>query len=97
MTPRQRVPLYLTQTQIDALALLLYRSQTITNIVATGRHERSEEAACFLTELRQQCCVRSGADDPFPYLPLCPSFAEEESNRSGAWQEQRVLTAQEAA
>lgn len=75
--PQRRVPLYLDQAQIDALALLLYKHQTISNVVTSRRDAVSEEAACFLTEIRKQCCCRSGAADPFPDMPLSPCFGEE--------------------
>ena len=70
---RRRVPFYLSQDLIDRLAHLLWQHQTVTDII--GRTpEPSIEAACFLTELRKQCCLRSGAADPFEDLPLYPSF-----------------------
>ena len=71
----RRVPLYLTQDQVDQPALLLYKHQTVTNVVS-GDGRVSEAAACFLTEIRLQCCARSGADDPFPDMPLVPCFGK---------------------
>lgn len=72
----RRVPLYLSQDQVDQLALLLLKHQTVTNVVS-GDGTVSEAAACFLTEIRLQCCARSGAADPFPDMPMVPCFGEE--------------------
>jgi hypothetical protein len=71
--PEQRFPWPLTQERIDLLATVLYKAETVFNIVDPGCLT-AERAACLLTELREECCQPSGAADPFPDMPLFPRF-----------------------
>ena len=73
--PRHKFPIYLSQSQVDLAANVFYRHQHITDVLSKDV-PASAEAACLLTELRRQCCVRSGAADPFPDLPMSPAFSE---------------------
>ena len=64
----------LTQERIDVLADLLYKLETLCNVAHSGS-ATAENAARFLTDLREQCCA-AGAEDPFPDMPLAPRFNE---------------------
>jgi hypothetical protein len=65
----------LTQDRIDTLAALLYKIETVFDIVQPG-NSAAELTGSFLTDLRQQCCVAGGAADPFPEMPLTPSLSD---------------------
>jgi hypothetical protein len=69
----QRFPWSLTQEHIDLLAAVLYKAETVFSIVEPGCIA-AERTACLLTELREECCQRAGAADPFPDMPLSPRF-----------------------
>jgi hypothetical protein len=66
----------LTQERIDALAQLLYKLETASDILAAG-NPSAELTARFLCDLRAQCCA-AGAEDPFPEMPLFPCFEGKE-------------------
>jgi hypothetical protein len=55
------------------LAAVLYKAETVLSIVEPGCLA-AERTACLLTELREECCHRAGAADPFPDMPLSPHF-----------------------
>lgn len=63
----------LTQDRIDTLAALLYKIETVFDIVHPG-NSAAELTSGFLADLRQQCCLRGGAEDPFPDMPLSPAL-----------------------
>jgi len=67
-------PWMLTQERIDRLAEILYKLETICNVAQPG-NATSEDAARFLTDLREQCC-KAGAEDTFPDMPRTPRFDE---------------------
>jgi hypothetical protein len=69
----QRFPWALTQERIDILAAVLFKAETVFNIVEPGCLA-VEQTACLLTELREECCQRAEAADPFPDMPLFPRF-----------------------
>jgi hypothetical protein len=69
----KRFPWALTQERIDLLAAVLYKGETVFNILDPGCLA-AERTACLLTELREECCQRAGAADPFPDMPLSPRF-----------------------
>jgi hypothetical protein len=71
-TPVQ-FPWALTQERIDLLAAILYKAETVFNIVEPGCLA-AERTACLLTDLREECCQCAGAADPFPDMPLFPRF-----------------------
>ena len=77
----KRVPFYLSQKQLHDLAQLLYTGQHITNVVhglvPIGDQHAPDLHFQLLSDLRKQCCLRSGATDPFPELPLAPSAFDE--------------------
>jgi hypothetical protein len=50
------------------LAELLYKLETLSNVVESG-NRTAEQTAAFLSDLRAQCC-EAGAEDPFPDMPL---------------------------
>ncbi len=72
----KRFPFYLSQTQVDDLAQLLYTHQAIIDTISPVR-PTPDRAFRFLTDMRQQCCDRSGAEDPFPDLPHVPGIFED--------------------
>lgn len=72
----RRVPFYLTQSQLNDLAQSLYKLQHIVD-VAHGDQRAPDIHFRLLSDLRLQCVVRSGADDPFKGLPLTPGPFEE--------------------
>lgn len=78
ITHDERFPWRLTQERMDLLAFLLYKLETILNVAESGCSS-AEQAACLLTDLREQCCQGAGAADPFPYMPLSPHFEGDES------------------
>jgi hypothetical protein len=67
----------LTQDRIDTLAALLYKIETVFDIVHPG-NPGAELTGSFLTDLRQQCCLIGGAEDPLPDMPLTPNFLDRE-------------------
>jgi hypothetical protein len=77
----KRVPFYLTQTQLDDLAQSLYKLQHLVD-VASGATKGTDLPFQLLSDLRRQCCYRSGAEDPFPELPLAPSLSGSSQRRS---------------
>jgi hypothetical protein len=77
----KRVPFYLTQEQLDGLAQSLYKLQHIVD-VASDSARSTDVPFQLLSDLRRQCCYRSGAEDPFPELPMSPCLTEPRSGRS---------------
>jgi len=77
-TQGELFPWLLTQEHLDLLAWLLMKFVTICNVAESGCRT-AEQTACLLTDLREQCCQRAGANDPFPYMPLSPRFEDEGS------------------
>lgn len=75
----KRFPFYLTQAQLDGLAQSLYKLQHIVD-VASGSAQSMDVPFQLLSDLRRQCCDRSGAQDPFPDLPLALCLAETQSD-----------------
>jgi len=73
----KRFPWRLTQDQLDQLAQLLYKIETVFDIVHPG-NPAAEVTGSFLTDLRVQCCVQGRAEDPFPDMPLSIAFDEQE-------------------
>ncbi len=69
----KRYPCYFTQDQLDGLARLLYAHQAVINTASSDR-PTSDEPMRVLTELRRQCCDRSGAVDPYPHMPHVPGI-----------------------
>jgi hypothetical protein len=67
----------LNQERLDTLANLLYGMGTMLNIV---RSSDADLAWCFLNDLRTQSSI-AGAEDPFPDMPLIPSFFESDRKR----------------
>ena len=76
---RRTFPLYLDQQGVDELAQLLYVHQHVIDVVS--ERPAPDKAFRALTELRRQCCVRSGAADPFPDLPFVPGIFEGKPKR----------------
>lgn len=70
----RKYPLYLDQGEIDELAASLYKLQHITDVASDL--PSSDRPFRQLSELRRQCCLRSGAADPFPDLPLAPRASQ---------------------
>ena len=68
----------LTQERINLLGLLLYKHQAFLNVAESGG-PAAYQSACLLNDMREQCCQRSGAADPFPDMPLFPHFEDEGS------------------
>jgi hypothetical protein len=66
----------LTQERIDALAVLLYKIETVFHIVQPG-NPSAEVIGSFLTDLRRQCCLMGGAEDPLPDMPLSLAFDDQ--------------------
>ena len=64
----------LSQERIHELAELLYKLETISNVVDAG-NGTAERTAGFLSDLRSQCCA-AGAEDPLPEMPLSPFIDE---------------------
>lgn len=81
----QSFPWPLTQERLDLLAAVLYKAETIFNVVDSGCLA-AERAACLLTDLREKCCQVAGADAPFADMPLSPCFdrGEADSNLFGS-------------
>ena len=71
----RRFAFYLTQEGVDELAQELYRLQAASDILHRER-PTPDRPYRILSELRRQCCERSGAADPFPDLPCVPSVFE---------------------
>jgi len=65
----------LTQERVDMVAHVLYKAETLINLAVRDSLE-AENIGCLMTDLRAQCCVRDGADDPFPDTPMFPAFAD---------------------
>ena len=63
----------LTQERIDLLAALLHRAELVFDTASPGCIA-AERAASLLTDLREQCCIGAGAQDPCPDRPLFPRF-----------------------
>lgn len=68
-------PLYLTEPEIQEWAWALMQLQTLVEMASPDR-PCSNQAARMLTALRLQCCLRSGAADPFPGHPFTPGIFE---------------------
>lgn len=71
----KRFPFYMTQSQLDELAQVLYTHQYVIDVVST-ESPSSDRAFRMLSELRRQCCIRSKAADPFEDLPLATDEAK---------------------
>jgi len=76
----KRFPFYLSQVQLDDLAFALYKLQHIVD-VATGDAPAPDRPSQLLSDLRLQCCYRSGAEDPFFHLPLQPCLTDPRSRQ----------------
>jgi hypothetical protein len=76
----KRVPFYLTQDQLDGLAQSLYKLQHLVD-VASDSAPAKDLPFQLLSDLRRQCCYRSGAEDPFPELPFSPGLDQSRSGR----------------
>jgi hypothetical protein len=63
----------LTQERVDSLAKLLYKLETMLDVASPGGPD-AEQVACFINDLRAQCCISGGAADPFEDMPLSPQF-----------------------
>ena len=70
-------PLYLTQPELDTMAQMLLTHQQVLNLTRSD----DDRPIRMLTKLRQQCCDRSGAEDPYPELPHVPGLWEASEER----------------
>lgn len=68
----RKIPFYLTQDGLDEILQLLYRHQALVNI-ASSDHPTCDRATRIMSEIRRQCCVRSGAADAFDDHPMTPA------------------------
>ena len=73
----RRIPLYLSPKNASQLADLLYRHMVVANTFTEKPSAKANEAAYLLSELRRQCCLRSGMDDPYSELPLIVRSTEQ--------------------
>jgi hypothetical protein len=68
----RKYPVYLSQESIDQWVPALLAYQHATDVLS---HDPTRDQAYRMaTEIRRQCCDRSGADDPFPELPHIPAI-----------------------
>jgi|GEM_PF-5472237 len=74
----------LTQERVDMVAHVLYKAETLINLAVPGSLG-AENIGCLITDLRAQCCVRDGADDPFPDTPMFPAFDDTATEPERFW------------
>jgi hypothetical protein len=65
----------LSQERIDMLAQVLYKAETLTNITVPGTLA-AENIGRLVNDLRARCCLRDGAQDPYPDSPFFPTFED---------------------
>jgi hypothetical protein len=93
LMPR-KFPVYLSQEQVDQWVLSLLAYQHATDVLS---HDPTRDQAYRMaTEIRRQCCDRSGAADPFPELPYIPAITSVRSKVKRA-DERRFEDESEAA
>ena len=78
----RRYPVYLTQEGVEQLCHVLYAYQSVVNVTSSDR-PTSDLPTRLLSEVRRQCCDRSGAEDPMPYHPHVPGLFEGKKRRHG--------------
>jgi hypothetical protein len=77
----RKFPVYLSQEQVDQWVPALLAYQHATDVLS---HDPTRDQAYRMaTEIRRQCCDRSGASDPFPELPHIPGIIESRGRKRG--------------
>jgi hypothetical protein len=77
----RKFPVYLSQEQVDQWIPALLAYQHATDVLS---HDPTRDQAYRMaTEIRRQCCDRSGAADPFPELPHIPAGSESQGRKRG--------------